>query len=61
MARKPKQAPIEVKTPVIDKEFEVIKKLRGNINNKSYSAEVGDKVMFNDFEATVFKHLIKEQ
>ena len=61
MARKPKQAPIEVKTPVQDKkEFSVIKRLRGNINNKSYSAEVGEKVMFNDFEALVFKHFIKE-
>lgn len=60
MARKPKQAPIEVKTPVLGREFTVIKRLRGNINNKSYSAEVGDKVMFNDFEASVFKHFIKE-
>lgn len=61
MARKPKQeAPIEVKAPALDKEFTVIKKLRGNINNKSYSAEVGEKVMFNDFEASVFKNLIKE-
>ena len=60
MARKPKQAPIEVKTPELEREFTVIKKLRGNINNKSYSAEVGEKVMFNDFEASVFKHFIKE-
>jgi hypothetical protein len=60
MARKPKQAPIEVKTPELEKEFTVIKKLRGNINNKSYSAEVGEKVMFNEFEASVFKNLIKE-
>ena len=60
MARKPKQAPIEVKTPVQGKEYTVIQKLRGNINHKSYSAEVGEKVMFNDFEASVFKQFIKE-
>ena len=40
--------------------FSVIKKLRGNINNKVYSHEVGEKVEFNQFEATVFKNFIKE-
>ena len=58
MARKPKQAPIEEKA--LDKAYSVVKKLTGNINGKPYSAEVGEKVMFNDFEASVFKQFIKE-
>jgi hypothetical protein len=63
MARKPKQAPLveevlsqkEVKT-----EFVVTEKIEGSINNKKYSANVGDKVQFDKFEAYVFKNHIKE-
>lgn len=61
MARKPKQAPMEEKAQVLDKTYSVTKKLSGNINGKPYSAEVGEKVMFNDFEALIFKHYIKEE
>ena len=40
--------------------FIVTKKLRGNINNKEFSHEVGEKVEFDKFEASVFKNFIKE-
>lgn len=41
--------------------FLVTKKLRGNINNKSYSHEVGEKIELTPFEASVFKNFIKEE
>lgn len=44
----------------LTKKYYVAKKLRGNINNKEYSAEVGDEIEFDSFEADVFKNFIKE-
>ena len=61
MARKPR---IEKQPEVAQKQttsFIVTGKLRGNINNKKYSHEVGDKIELNDFEASVFKAYIKEE
>lgn len=62
MARKPKQA-----LPLLEevsqegaKSFIVTEKIDGSINNKKYSANVGDKVQFDKFEAYVFKNHIKE-
>lgn len=40
--------------------FSVIKKLRGNINSKEFSHEVGEKISLTEFEASVFKNYIKE-
>ena len=41
--------------------FIVTQKLRGSINGKEYSHEVGEKIQFNQFEASVFKNFIKEE
>ena len=43
------------------KVFSVIAKLRGNINSKEYSHEVGEKIELTEFEASVFKNFIKEE
>ena len=43
------------------KVFLVTKKLRGNINHKEYSHEVGEKIELTPFEASVFKNFIKEE
>ena len=63
MARKPKTEKNEViETPKkLTTSFIVTEKLRGNINNKKFSHEVGDKIELNDFEASVFKAYIKEE
>lgn len=53
-----KESPQHVK---LTKKFYVTKKLRGNINNKEYSAEAGEEIEFDSFEADVFKNFIKEE
>ena len=46
---------------VVDsKIYSVIKKMKGCINNKEFSHEVGEKIELTEFEASVFKNYIKE-
>lgn len=48
-------------TPTDQKQYRVIKKLRGEINHRPFDCKVDELIMLNPFEADILKAYIKEE